>query len=40
MSTYCPPLVVDLFLLCYKRDSMASCSDDKPADIIELLILH
>ena len=35
MGTNCAPLVVDLFLFCYERDSMMSISDDKQADIIE-----
>ena len=35
MSTYCAPLVADLFLLCYERDFMMSLSDDKQADVID-----
>ena len=35
MSTNCDPLVADLFLFCYERDSMMSLSDDKQADIID-----
>ena len=35
MGTNCAPLVVDLFLICYKRDFMLSLSDNKQADIIE-----
>ena len=34
MSTYCAPLVADLFLFCYERDFMMSLSDDKQADVI------
>ena len=35
MCTNCAPLVADLFLFCYERDSMLSLSDDKQADIID-----
>ena len=28
MGTSCAPLVADLFLFCYERDSMLSLSDD------------
>ena len=35
MGTNCAPLVADLFLLFYERDSMTSLSDDNQADIIE-----
>ena len=35
MGTNCAPLVVDLFLFCYKRDFMMSLSDDKIADMID-----
>ena len=34
MGTNCAPLVADLFLFCYERDSMTQ-SDDNQADIIE-----
>ena len=37
MSTNCAPLVADLFLFCYERDFMMSISDDKQADIIDVL---
>ena len=33
MGTNCAPLVADLFLFCYERDSMMSLSGDKQADI-------
>ena len=33
--TNCAPLVADLFLFCYERDSMISLSDDKQADVID-----
>ena len=36
MSTYCAPLVADLFLFCYERDFMMSLSADKHAEIIEV----
>ena len=35
MGTNCAPLVSDLFLFCYKRDSMTSLSNCYQADIIE-----
>ena len=35
MGTNCAPLVADLFLFCYERDSMTSLSGDNQADIIE-----
>ena len=35
MSTYCAPLVADLFLFCYERDFMLSLSDNNQADIME-----
>ena len=35
MGTNCAPLVADLFLFCYERDSMTSLSDVKQAEIIE-----
>ena len=37
MGTNCAPLVADLFLFCYERDFMMSLSDDKQADIIDVL---
>ena len=36
--TNCAPLVADLFLFCYERDSMMSLSDDKQADVIDAFI--
>ena len=33
MGTNCAPLVADLFLFCYERDSMTSLSDGNQADI-------
>ena len=35
MGTNCTPLVADLFLLCYERDSMTSPSDVKQGEIID-----
>ena len=35
MGTNCPPLVTDLFLVCYERDFMTSLSDIKQAEVIE-----
>ena len=35
MGTNCAPLVADLFLFCYERDTMLSLSDTNQADIIE-----
>ena len=35
MGTNCAPLVADLLLFCYERDSMMSLSDDKQADVID-----
>ena len=35
MGSNCAPLVVDLFLFCYKRDFMTSRSDVKQAEMIE-----
>ena len=35
MGTNCAPLVADLFLICYERDSMMSLSDDKQSDVID-----
>ena len=40
MGTNCAPLVADLFLFGYERDFMMSLSDDKQADIIDVLTLH
>ena len=37
MGTNCAPLVADLFLFCYERDFMMSLSDDKQADVIDVL---
>ena len=37
MGTNCAPLVADLFLFYYERDFMMSLSDDKQADIIDVL---
>ena len=34
MGTNCAPLVADLFLFCYERDSMTLPSNDNQADII------
>ena len=38
MGTNCPPLVAGLFLFCYKRNFMASLSDETQAEIIQTLI--
>ena len=35
MGTNCAPLVVDLCLFCYERDSMKDLSSDNQADVIE-----
>ena len=35
MDTNCPPLVADLFLICYERDFMLSLSEDNQSDVIE-----
>ena len=35
MGTNCSPLVADLFLFCYERDSTTSLSRDNQADIID-----
>ena len=35
MGTECAPLVADLFLFCYERDSMKSLSPENQADIIK-----
>ena len=40
MSTNCAPVVAHLFLFCYERDFMMSLTDDKQADIIDILTLH
>ena len=37
MGTNCAPLVANLLLFCYERDFMMSLSDDKQADIIDVL---
>ena len=35
MGTNCAPLVADLFLFCYERDSVLSLSDDNQSEVIE-----
>ena len=35
MGTNCAPLVADLFLFCYERDSMKDLSSDNKADVIK-----
>ena len=35
MGTNCAPLVADLFLFCYERDSMLSLSEGTQSDVIE-----
>ena len=35
MGTNCAPLVADLFLFCYERDSMKNLSSDNQADVIK-----
>ena len=35
MGTNCAPLVANLFLFRYERNSMMSLSDDKQADIVD-----
>ena len=35
MGTNCTPLVADLFLFCYKRDSMKSLTEGKRYDMID-----
>ena len=35
MGTNCAPLVADLFLFCYERDSMLSPSDDNQSEVFE-----
>ena len=37
MGTNCAPLVADLFKFCYERDFMMYFSDDKQADVIDVL---
>ena len=37
MGTHCAPLVADLFLFCYEGDFLLSLSDNKQADIIDVL---
>ena len=40
MGTNCAPLIADLFLFCYERDFMMSLSDDKQANVIDVLKLN
>ena len=35
MGTNCAPLVADLFLFCYEKDSMLSLTDDNQSEHIE-----
>ena len=35
MGTNCTPLIADLFLFCYERDSMVSLSQNKKGEIIQ-----
>ena len=35
MGTNCAPLVTDLFLFCYERDSMSSLSEDNQAAFLK-----
>ena len=35
MGANCAPLVADLFLFCYKRDSVLSLSEDTQCNVIE-----
>ena len=35
MDTTCAPLVADLFLFCFERDSILSLSGDNQSDVIE-----
>ena len=35
MGTNCAPLVADLFLFCFERDSMIPLPDDKQDDVID-----
>ena len=37
LGTNCAPLVADLFLFCYEKDFMMSISDDKQANIIDVI---
>ena len=37
MGTNCAPLVADLCLFCYERDFIVSLSDDKQADVIDII---
>ena len=37
MGTNCAPLVADLCLFCYERDFMVSLSDNKQADVIDII---
>ena len=37
MATNCAPLIADLVLFCYDRDSMMSLSDDNQSENIEAL---
>ena len=39
MGTNCAPLVADLFLFCYERDSMLALSHNNQTDIIEAFSL-
>ena len=34
MGNNCPPLVADLFLFCYERDSILSLSEDNQSNVI------
>ena len=34
MGSYCTPLIVDLFFLCYERDFMLSLSDNNQSDVV------
>ena len=40
MGTNCAPLVADVFLFCYERDSMLSLSGNNQTDIIEAFNSH
>ena len=37
MGTTCAPLVADIFLFCYERDFIMSLSDDKQADVSDVI---
>ena len=37
MGNNCAPLVADLFVFCNERDFMMSLSDDKQADVIDVV---